>query len=247
MENQNVGLFLQKLRKEKGLTQGQLAAKFNLTHQSVSKWEKGESLPDIHVLKEIAKFYELTIEEILNAEKKEDSKPPRNEKVQSLLNLERMYVAFLIGIFISFAFFYIHQEATMSDLFGDLGGVFEDGYITMNIRGYNLIFGATSITLYTIAMWLIFLSVITLLLFKTMNIYSIIKYNKVHSITDLKLKFNVVYMLEALVVLCYILMALGMLFMSSISMGIGFFIGILFVSLIYVLKRIESKQTVVSK
>lgn len=248
MTNQNIGDFLFKLRKEKGLTQGELALKFNVTHQSVSKWEKGDSIPDIHILRDIAVFYEVTIEEILSGERRDIKMPLKNDKLLSLLNLEIVYVAFLIGIFIFLAFFYFHEQVSLNadDMFGgfgSLGPIIGNEYIVFSARGYNLIFNATKITLYTGAMWLIFISLIVLLIFKTMNIYSIKKFDKLHSTVNLKVKFNVIRMLEILVVASYISMAIAMVFESSISMGIGFFIGIVFVALICVLNRIKSKQT----
>lgn len=41
-----------------------------VTPQAVSKWEKGESIPDIETLEKITKFYDLTVEELLEGERK---------------------------------------------------------------------------------------------------------------------------------------------------------------------------------
>ena len=41
MDNQKLGIFITELRKEKGLTQAQLAQKLNVTDKAVSKWERG--------------------------------------------------------------------------------------------------------------------------------------------------------------------------------------------------------------
>ena len=46
MDQIKIGKYIQKLRKEKELTQKQLADKFGITFQAVSKWESGETLPD---------------------------------------------------------------------------------------------------------------------------------------------------------------------------------------------------------
>jgi len=56
MENINeiIGQNLLKLRKQKKLTQLELADKFNYSDKSISKWEKGESLPSIEVLHELS-------------------------------------------------------------------------------------------------------------------------------------------------------------------------------------------------
>ena len=52
-----VGRFLQSLRKEKGLTQEQLAEMFGVAQRTVSRWETGNNMPDIDVLIELSDFY----------------------------------------------------------------------------------------------------------------------------------------------------------------------------------------------
>ncbi len=66
-----VGLNIMKLRKKKGLTQMQLAEQMNVSFQAVSNWERGQSCPDIDRLREIASFFEVTVDEILG-----NKKPP---------------------------------------------------------------------------------------------------------------------------------------------------------------------------
>ena len=53
MNQEKIGVFIAKCRKEKKLTQEQLADKLNVSRQAVTKWESGQSLPDIQNLKEI--------------------------------------------------------------------------------------------------------------------------------------------------------------------------------------------------
>ena len=56
---------LHTLRKEKGITQEELAAVFSVTPQSVSKWELGISCPDITMLPKLAEYYKVSIDELL--------------------------------------------------------------------------------------------------------------------------------------------------------------------------------------
>lgn len=56
---------LQILRKQKGITQEELASHFNVTNQSVSKWESGQSCPDIELLPKLAAFFGVSIDELL--------------------------------------------------------------------------------------------------------------------------------------------------------------------------------------
>jgi transcriptional regulator with XRE-family HTH domain len=57
-----------KYRKENNLTQSQLAAKINYSDKAISKWERGEGIPDINVLKQIADIYNVPIEALLHQE-----------------------------------------------------------------------------------------------------------------------------------------------------------------------------------
>ena len=60
--NKIIGNNLMRLRKQAKLTQLELAEKFNYTDKSISKWEKGESLPNIEVLYSLAEFYGVTLD-----------------------------------------------------------------------------------------------------------------------------------------------------------------------------------------
>ena len=66
---------LKTIRKAKGYTQEELAIKVNVVRQTVSKWEKGLSVPDADVLSHIAEVLEVSVSELLGTEiKQEDSK-----------------------------------------------------------------------------------------------------------------------------------------------------------------------------
>ncbi len=66
--NTIIGKNLTKLRKHAKLTQAELAEHFNYTDKSVSKWEKGESLPSIEVLYSLAEFYGVTLDDLTSEE-----------------------------------------------------------------------------------------------------------------------------------------------------------------------------------
>ena len=57
-----------KYRKENGLTQQELAEKLNYSYKSISKWERGEGVPDIYILKQIAELYNVTVNDIIGME-----------------------------------------------------------------------------------------------------------------------------------------------------------------------------------
>ena len=62
--NAIIGKNLLKLRKDMKLTQMEVAEKFNYSDKSISKWEKGESLPSVEVLCELANFYGVTLDDL---------------------------------------------------------------------------------------------------------------------------------------------------------------------------------------
>ena len=68
-------------RKASGLTQLELAEKFNYSDKSISKWERGEGFPDVFVLKSLADFYGITVDDFYLEEHKKIA--------VKLLNLKR--------------------------------------------------------------------------------------------------------------------------------------------------------------
>ena len=67
MDISGVGSFLKASRKNKHLTQGFVADQLGVSAQAVSKWERGENLPDIAFFPDIARIYDVNVEEILAA------------------------------------------------------------------------------------------------------------------------------------------------------------------------------------
>lgn len=68
MNNEKIGNFIATLRRNKGLTQKELALKLSVTDKAVSKWERGLGFPDITLLNSLANILEVDVSEILNGE-----------------------------------------------------------------------------------------------------------------------------------------------------------------------------------
>jgi len=66
MDSKEIGKQLQKRRKNLDITQVELSNILGVTHQAISRWETGESIPDIQMLVELSKLYSITIDEIIN-------------------------------------------------------------------------------------------------------------------------------------------------------------------------------------
>lgn len=69
--NMNIGKNIAALRKAKGITQETLADELGVSPQAVSKWENNSSCPDISLLTEIARFFGVTVDELLSSEEEE--------------------------------------------------------------------------------------------------------------------------------------------------------------------------------
>ena len=73
MDQIKIGTFLKLLRKEKNLTQEQLAEQLGVSNRTVSRWENGNNMPDISLLSEIAEFYDVSIPELICGERKSEN------------------------------------------------------------------------------------------------------------------------------------------------------------------------------
>lgn len=69
MNQIEIGTFIAKCRKEKNLTQAQLAEKLNITDRAVSKWETGKSMPDSSIMLELCDILGITVNELLSGQK----------------------------------------------------------------------------------------------------------------------------------------------------------------------------------
>ncbi len=69
MSQETIGKFIAACRKEKGLTQKQLAEKLNITDRAVSKWETGKSIPDAVIMLDLCKILGISANELLSGER----------------------------------------------------------------------------------------------------------------------------------------------------------------------------------
>ena len=79
---------LQNLRKQKGLTQEELAAKLFVSRTAISKWESGRGYPNIDSLKEISKFFSVSVDELLSSDEIINAAQDENRKnISDLLDM----------------------------------------------------------------------------------------------------------------------------------------------------------------
>ena len=90
---------LQTLRKEKNITQEELAEKLDVSRQAVSKWESGQSLPEIDKIIELAKMHEVSLDYLLTNEKERKNFEPQKNALQTKKsNLRIIMASLLLGI-----------------------------------------------------------------------------------------------------------------------------------------------------
>lgn len=85
-------------RKASGLTQLELAEKFNYSDKSVSKWERGEGFPDIFVLKSLADFYGITVDDFYREEHKQITNQGRSLRKQVYFKLLSIGIGWLVTL-----------------------------------------------------------------------------------------------------------------------------------------------------
>lgn len=125
MDLVKTGKFLQELRKEKGLTQEQLAEKMCVARRTVSRWETGSNMPDMDILMELSDLYAVDLRDILSGERKsgrmdEELKETvlkvadygNEEKARLLKRMHRLFMAGAAGMAVYLAITFLGLEST---------------------------------------------------------------------------------------------------------------------------------------
>lgn len=89
-----IGETIATLRKEKGMTQNELAERMNVTDKAVSKWERDLSCPDVNTISKLADILDISVKELLKTKKQDYS----NNKIKDLINLTLKTVTMAMGI-----------------------------------------------------------------------------------------------------------------------------------------------------
>lgn len=89
MEQVKIGKFIAECRKEKGLTQSQLAEKLNITDKAISKWETGKGMPDASIMLDLCKELGINVNELLSGERlnEENYQEKANENIVSMVKV----------------------------------------------------------------------------------------------------------------------------------------------------------------
>lgn len=85
MNQQNTGALITKKRKEKNLTQEQLAERLQISNKTISKWENGKCMPDYSIVESLCKELDITVSELLAGKEANSSEKPDDEQYKMLL------------------------------------------------------------------------------------------------------------------------------------------------------------------
>ena len=95
---ENLAKNLTIFRKNRNLTQLELANKLNYSDKAVSKWERGESVPDLCVLKQLADFYGIKIDDLISEPKHKISTPHLKYKKRLAISLCSTGLVWLVAV-----------------------------------------------------------------------------------------------------------------------------------------------------
>ena len=84
-------------RKAKGLTQIQLAEELHYSDKSISKWERGEGLPDVLILKSLAEFYGIDVDDFFKQERKKISSPRKKRKDHIFIKMFSIAIVWIVA------------------------------------------------------------------------------------------------------------------------------------------------------
>ena len=150
MNQKEIGKFIAELRKEKNMTQQELANKLNITDRAISHWENGRSMPDAGIMLELCKALDINVNELLSAKKIMEKKyneqaeenlleMRREIEIQNkrILTLNKIIINLAIVIFVVIGFAAIFIEMSMlirNIIFAvDLVMLILVGFFTLNI------------------------------------------------------------------------------------------------------------------
>jgi transcriptional regulator with XRE-family HTH domain len=118
-------------RKASGLTQLELAEKFNYSDKSVSKWERGEGFPDVFVLKSLADFYGISVDDFYLEEKKKITSQNHSLTKQVYIKLLSVGIGWLVTLMAFFGLTFLPPEATFQPWLNFVYGTLITGIILL--------------------------------------------------------------------------------------------------------------------
>ena len=97
MKKQTLGMMISSLRKEKGMTQLQLAERMGVTDKAVSKWERDLSAPDVNTIPKLAETFGITVDELMQV-KTETKENIGHNKIDEIIDTALKGIGVAMGV-----------------------------------------------------------------------------------------------------------------------------------------------------
>ena len=151
MDQEKIGKFISQCRKEKKLTQAQLAEKLNVSDKSISRWENGKTMPDISLFEPLCEILDISIIELLKATRLNNKKETNKISAEVLIDYSKYIKNKNKKLILTILF--IMSLSPM--LLNQYGGLRNDQEITGFINLLNPI-GIISVISFMIGIWIPF-------------------------------------------------------------------------------------------
>lgn len=137
IDNEKVGKFIENLRKEKGLTQQDLADILSVSNQAVSKWEGGRNLPDIAIQRVICDTFNITMEE-LHAGKRDIKKRNKTKKIRKENKIFSIALMCIVPVMVFFVVYFIINFRALKIYYSNSQITNEENSIRANLLIFKL-------------------------------------------------------------------------------------------------------------
>lgn len=123
MDQEKIGKFILELRKDKKMTQQELADKIGVTDRAISKWENGRGMPDISLMKPLCEILDITLNELISGEKidKKEYQKKSDENILKTIkytnkktNFFKKFLICLISVFLILILMFIIDVRKMN-------------------------------------------------------------------------------------------------------------------------------------
>lgn len=137
IDNEKVGKFIENLRKEKGLTQQDLADILSVSNQAVSKWEGGRNLPDIAIQRAICDTFNITMEE-LHAGERDIKKRNKTKKIRKENKIFSIALMCIVPVMVFFVVYFIINFRALKIYYSNSQITNEENSIRANLLIFKL-------------------------------------------------------------------------------------------------------------
>ena len=152
MNQEKIGKFILKLRKENNMTQQELADKLNVTDRAVSHWENGRSLPDLSLFSKLCEILDITINDLMSGEKVDDKEYIKNleknmvsladslkQKRKKQIKISILIIIILLLGFFMYNYYYnSYEEPVTFDNYMMMCNIYNKE-LTFSIRGTSIL------------------------------------------------------------------------------------------------------------